>query len=282
MKSGRSQPQFAPLVQAYLAAITRICAEGEYAIASVILFGSVAVSDFRGNVSDVDLILVLDDEASPENRTRLSNYVMGLEIFHGLRKAPTRKGVLEVAFDRISASDSSFFICMRTDLLSGLPSRILSLHPAQAFFVDRIVIPGILSSAVTFWGEELLTEVVLEPIRRLDVFKAFFGFFCQAAVSALLFPVLPGATRYALATLKHSVRSCYFCYQAGHATLAEEVDYFRIRFGPSRALEQLLLLRRGYTRSFGFVVRCMPALVRLHWRTALDNRFPLSCRKIAC
>jgi predicted nucleotidyltransferase len=179
MISGGSQLQFAPSVQAYLAAITRICAEGEYAIASVILFGSVAASDFRGSVSDVDLILVLHDDASPENRRRLSNHVMALEILHGLRKAPSRKGVLEVAFDRISASDSSFFVCMRADLLSGLPSRILNLHAAQAFFVDRIVIPGILSSAVTFWGEELLTEVAVKPIRRLDVFKAFFGFFVR-------------------------------------------------------------------------------------------------------
>jgi predicted nucleotidyltransferase len=65
MISGGSQLQFAPSVQAYLAAITRICAEGEYAIASVILFGSVAASDFRGSVSDVDLILVLHDDASP-------------------------------------------------------------------------------------------------------------------------------------------------------------------------------------------------------------------------
>ncbi len=278
MISRAPQPQLAPSVQAYLAAISRICAEGGHAIVSVILFGSAVTGGFRGSVSDVDLILVLDDGASPENRSRLSDHVMGLEIFHGLRNAPSRKGVLEVVFDRVTASDCSFFVCTRGDLLSGLPLRILNLHPAQAFFVDRIVIPGILSSAVTFWGEELLTDVTVEPIRCFDVFKAFFGFFCQAAVSAALFPVFPSATRYAMATLKHSVRSCYFCYHASHAALEEEIDYFQQRSGPSRALEQLLILRRAYTRSFAFVARCIPALVRLHWRTALDNPFPLKCR----
>jgi len=280
MISHALQPQLAPSVQAYLAAIARIGAESGNAIVSVILFGSVATGGFRGSVSDVDLILVLHDGASMEDRSRLSDRVMDLEILHGLRQAPCRKGALEVMVDRITANDRSFFVCTRGDLLSGLPLRILHLHRAQAFFVDRIVIPGILSGAVTFWGEELLGDVTLNPIRRFDVFKAFVGLFCQAAVSVALFPVLPAATRYAMATMKHSVRSCSFCYHARHAALEEEIDYLQEHSGPIRALEQLLRLRRAYEPSFAFVARCMPALVRLHWRTAFDNRFPVRCREI--
>ena len=41
-------------------------------------------------------------------------------------------------------------------------------------------------------------------------------------------------------------------------------------------MTELLALRAGYHRSFGFVIRCLPALVRLHLRTARDNRFPLA------
>jgi hypothetical protein len=37
----------------------------------------------------------------------------------------------------------------------------------------------------------------------------------------------------------------------------------------------LLALRGQYRRSFAFVIGCLPALVRLHLRTAWDNRFPL-------
>ena len=265
-------------IQAYVAAIVEKRSEGRTALVSVILFGSSVTGGFSGTVSDVDLILVLREGATRDDRIRLRDRVMGLEIFHGLRQASRRKGMLEVMVDRVTANDCSFFVCTRGDLLSGLPLRILNLHPAQAFFVDRIVIPCILSSAVTFWGEELLADVALEPIRRFDVFKAFFGLFCQAAVSAVLFPVLPGATRYAMATLKRSVRSCYFCYHASHASLEDQIDYFQKRFGPSSALKQLLVLRRAYTPSSAFVARCMPALVRLHLRTAFDNRFPAAAR----
>jgi hypothetical protein len=36
----------------------------------------------------------------------------------------------------------------------------------------------------------------------------------------------------------------------------------------------LLALRAEYHRSFGFVIGCLPALVRLHLHTARDNTFP--------
>ena len=37
---------------------------------------------------------------------------------------------------------------------------------------------------------------------------------------------------------------------------------------------QLMALRREYRTSFTFVVCCILTLVRLHWRTSIDNRFP--------
>jgi predicted nucleotidyltransferase len=262
-------------VQAYLGAIIRTCAEGGSALVSVILFGSAATGGFSGTVSDVDLILVLPDGASPEDRRRLRDDVTRLEILHGLREAPARPpGALEAFVERVTANARSFFVCTRGDLLSGRVARILDLRPAQALFVDRVVIPSILSSAVTVWGEELLAHIPVSPVRRLDVFKAFFGLSCQVLLSAALFPVLPGATKYAMGALKRSVHNCFFCYHARPAALEEEVDFFQRRLGPTRALGQLLALRRAYRQSFAFVVLCLPTLARLHLRTALDNRFP--------
>jgi hypothetical protein len=54
------------------------------------------------------------------------------------------------------------------------------------------------------------------------------------------------------------------------------VDFFRARLGANQILVDLLSLRGEYRRSFTFVMRCLPALVRLHLRTARDNRFPLA------
>jgi hypothetical protein len=56
-------------------------------------------------------------------------------------------------------------------------------------------------------------------------------------------------------------------------TTEEEVDFFQRRLGPIQALGDLLALRRQYRRSFAFVIRCLPAILRLHLRTVRDNRF---------
>jgi len=77
-----------------------------------------------------------------------------------------------------------------------------------------------------------------------------------------------------MGVLKSSVHGCFFCYERRRVSLEEEISFFERRLGLSRALIQLLALRREYRNSFVFVVCCIPTLVRLHLRTSIDNRFP--------
>jgi hypothetical protein len=265
-----------PRVRDYINAVVETCAGRDCAPVSVILFGSAAVGGFSGTLSDVDFILVLPDNACPECPPRLKAAVKQLEIRHGMGTACSqRHGGLESLVNRVTGNDHSLFVCMRHDLLSGDPGRMLDLKPAQAFFVDRVVIPSIVFSAVTVAGEEVLAQIHMPPIRRLDVFKAFFALFNQVLLTVGLFPFLSSPTGYAMGALKRSVHSCYFCYHLRRAALDEEVDFFQSK-RRIPALDQLLSLRRGYKESFGFMLRCFPALVRLHLHTALDNPFPRS------
>jgi hypothetical protein len=241
----------------------------------VVVFGSAAIGGWMKTVSDVDLILVVPDGATQENREHLRDEVESLETLHQLRNhSAHRQRALERFIDKVTANVRSFFICTRGDLLSGSIGRILGLRPAQALFVDRVVLANIVASGTTVWGEDLLARVPVAPIRRLDVFKAFFGLFGQALLSAAIFPLLPGATQYSMGALKRSVHNCFFCYELRRAPLEEEVSFFQRRLGSNRTLMQLLALRREYRRSFAFVVCCLPTLVRLHLRTSIDNRFP--------
>jgi hypothetical protein len=209
----------------------------------------------------------------------LSDEVARLEALHGFRAgriyAPTR---VEALVDRLAANVRSFFICTRRDLLSGRVERILDLPQLQALFVDRVVIPSIVGSAITVWGEDLLRDVPLPAIRRFDVFKAFYGLFALVLLIIGAYPLLPNPTKYAMAALKRSVHNCFFCYQGHPATLEREVDFFQSRLGPNRTLAQLLEFRGAYTDSLAFVLRCLPTLARLHLRTAWDNQFPREVR----
>lgn len=240
---------------------------------SVILFGSAATGGFV-EISDVDLLFVLRDGASPNDQKRIHCDITNLETVYGFGGHGAKgQTVLETLFEKVTANHRSILVCNREDFLSGNVARILRVRPAQALFVDRIVIPSICSSSVTLWGEDLVTQVSIAPIRRFDVLKSFYSLSNQVIVSAVFFLFLPKATKYAMSALKASVHSCFFCYHARRASLDEEIDFFSRRYGSSRALKQLLELRRAYAKSFRFVLLCIPTLARLHLRTALDAPF---------
>ncbi len=273
------EPRIARRIEMYLTDVVRACLVRGSPPASLVLFGSTATGGYSAAVSDVDLLLVLRDEVSAEDKRNVRDAVSALEARHGLAKSRShRPGALAEFADRISANVRSFFVCTRGDLLSGDPGRILDIPPAQAWFVDRIAMPSIVASGITVWGEDVLALVQLPPIRRFDVAKAFHGLFNQVLFSAVVYPMLPGATRYAMDALKRSLHSCYFCYHIRSAPLGEAIAFFKQRHGPSRALARLMTLRSEYRPSFGFVLGCLPTLVRLHLRTARDNTFPRDAR----
>jgi predicted nucleotidyltransferase len=262
-----------PRVQTYIEALVHTCTQDRTPLVSVALFGSAAKGGFSGDISDVDVIIVVSDELSRAKKLRLGKDVARLETLHELRPATTHSpGSVRGRIERAVGHGISCFVCTRSDLISGDVARVLDLRPWEAPFVDRIVFASIIASAATVWGEDLLPQVPVPFIRRLDILRALFGFSSQVVLSALTFPVLPDATKYAMGALKHSLHSCFFCYHRRTTTLEEEVAFFNRRLGASRTLLQLLSLRRQYERSFAFVIRCLPILVRLHLRTARDNR----------
>ena len=260
-------------VQTYLDALVQTCAQDRALLVSVVLFGSAAKGGFSGDVSDVDVIIVVSDAASRADRLRVGEAVARLETVHQLRPAKTDSpGGLRIRIERAVGHGISCFVCTRSDLISGDVGRVLDLRRWETPFVDRIVFASIVGSAVTVWGEDVLPRVRAPFVRRLDVFKALFAFSSQVLLSAVTFPVLPDATKYAMGALKHSLHSCFFCYHQRTMTVEDEVAFFNRRLGTCRTLVELLSLRRRYRPSFGFVIRCVPTLVRLHLRTARDNR----------
>ncbi len=264
-----------PRVKAYLDDVVRTCNGRGDVMASVVLFGSASTGGYSTAISDVDLLLVLRDGATAEERQRVRETVSEVEARHGLAKHPAgRQNPLQTFVDRLTANVRSFFVCTRADLLSGEPWRILDIPRAQGRFVDRIAIPSIVGSGITVWGEELLDRVPLPPIRRRDVAKSFFALFNQVLFTAVAYPLLRSATRYAMDALKRSVHSCYFCHHRRPAPLAVEIAFLQERHGSMDVLTRLLALRRDYRPSFGFVMSCLPTLARLHLGAVRDGVFP--------
>ena len=261
-------------VQQYLDAVAQLHADGGISLVSVILFGSAASGAFSES-SDVDLIIVIPDETTQEDRRLLRGAVTDLEIRHGLRSPESRpKNPLEIFAEHAGGHAHSCFFCTRDDLISGDVARVFGLRAAEEMFLERMFLASVIVSARTVWGEELLSLVPLPSLRQLDVFKALFRLTGLVLFSAAAYPVLFDATRYAMGALKHSLHSCYFCYHLRTVSIDEEVAFFNSRLGRNRTLLELLNQRQEYHRSFAFVLRCVPILFRLHLRTVWDNRFP--------
>jgi Nucleotidyltransferase domain len=261
-------------VQEYLDGVAQLHPGGVISLVSVILFGSAASGAFSES-SDVDLIIVIPDKTSPEDRRLLHGAVTDLEIMHGLRFPESQpKNPLEKFAEHAGGQAHSFLFCTRSDLISGDVARIFGLRASERVFLERTFLASVIVSAKTVWGEDLLSLVPLPSLRRLDVFKALFRLTGLILLSAAAFPVLPDATRYAMGALKHSLHSCYFCYHMKTAPLHDEVAFFNVRLGRSRTLVELLNQRQEYHRSFAFVLRCVPILFWLHLRTVWDNQFP--------
>jgi len=261
-------------VQQYLDGVTQLRSNSAISLTSVILFGSAARGAFSQS-SDVDLILVIPDATSQEDRPHLRAEVTELEIMHGLRSPESpRKRRLETFAEHAGGHAHPCFLCTRADLISGDVARIFGLSGGEEIFVERMFLASVIVSARTVWGEDLLSLVPLPSLRRLDVFKSLFRSTAFILFCAAAFPVLSDATKYAMSTLKHSLHSCYFCYQMRTDPLSDEVAFFNARLGRNRTLQDLLNQREEYHRSFAFVLRCVPILFRLHLRTLRDNRFP--------
>jgi hypothetical protein len=263
-------------VAAYVSDIALIGSGPRGSLVSVILFGSASTGGYTEGVSDLDLLLVVEDWTGPAERRRVSRAMEEVEARHGFAKPRARRpgfpGAMETIASRVTANVRTFFICTRADLLSGDSGRILGLSRIQTVFVDRIAVPSIVGSGRTVWGENLLVDVAPPPIRRMDVGKAFFGLFSQLLFVVAIYPLLSDATRHAMDVLKRSVHSCYFCHQGRPAPLTDEVAYFEYRYGEDRALKRLLSLRHEYHPSFLFCLQSLGAVARLHLRTARDVR----------
>ena len=272
-----------PAVVAYLSDVADVCSGSFDSVVSLVAFGSAITGSYETNTSDVDLLVVLADTAGEIERERVRNGVAALEDRHGLVKhRPSGHGRVALALkrfaDRTSDNDRSFFVCSRADLLSGEPRRILNLPWPQAVLADGVVVPSMLASAITIWGEDILDDVSCHAIGRVDVAKSCFALSTASLFAAAAYVVFPDVTKYAMDTLKRSIHNCFYCHNGRLAHLRLEVSYFESQYGSRAAFAELLSLRQQYRPSFRFVVRCVSTVLELHLRTALDLRFPRKVR----
>lgn len=111
---------------------------GSENIVSIILFGSLASSKKLTKVSDVDLIIVLEDHLSKNTFFDLNQLLNEKEIEFNFRKKPIT-GVEQFLFLLESQTGMfvSHFICKKSDFLACNFTRIFNVNP----IVSSIIAP---------------------------------------------------------------------------------------------------------------------------------------------
>jgi predicted nucleotidyltransferase len=275
----KKSPAYPAQADEYLNDVIQLADERYPAIVSILIFGSVAKGGFLQSISDVDLIVVLADEAPQHLKTIISDDLAALELKHGLRKqSKSTFEKLYRAVDRMASQFKSYFVCYRRDLLSGKAAAVFDVNPLIESLIlsTHIGFAGIVKSSKVIWGEDFRHQIDIPALTKAHLVKNCAAFLLLNAFALLGYPFLPNATAYSMSALKWMVHSCYFCYALESVTLEDEINFFRTKLIEHKPFSELLSLRRENRPSFAFIMRCFGILFQLHFLTARENEFPIT------
>lgn len=250
--------------------------------ATVVIFGSLTHGGFSENVSDVDLLLVLDDKTTKPTIRQLDREITRLEFQHGFRKRTTAK--LDPIYRWISSLTGMFvshFACRRRDFIEARFARVFGVNRPLCFLFApaRIAWASILSTArVIRGGTDLLEEVARPPITRHQLRKsrAMTRLLCLAALASR--PFHPDATKFAMESLKWTIHACHYCYTRQTLDLASEIAFFSSQSGFESLvplLDRMQELRNQYQQDSRFIRSTLGKLPHFHRLTLRQNSFPI-------
>lgn len=244
---------------------------------SLIIFGSAIRGEYQQDLSDVDMIFVINDDTSRKIKSKISKELNELEYKHIFRKK--KASIVDAVYKRaedMTGMYISHFVCYRKDFLAAEFSKIfnLNLFLCKIFAPTDVVWANVIKSAKTLWGENLLDRSSLSEITRHQIRKSRWMNLVLCIGALLTYPFHSDATKYAMEAVKWSLQTCYFSYTLKPASTEEAVAFFNQNSNRKPIFENLLDLRRNYQKSLSFVIKSFRAVAYLHNKTLKENELP--------
>ncbi len=244
---------------------------------SVIIFGSAIRGEYQQDLSDVDMIFVINDDTAKKVKNKIGKELNELEYKHTFRKrnASIVDAVYKLAED-MTGMYISHFVCYRKDFLDAKFSRVfnLNLFLCKIFAPTDVVWASVIKSAKTLWGENLLDKASLSEVTRHQIRKSRWMNLVLCVGALLTYPLHSDATKYAMEAVKWSLQTCYFSYTLKPASTEEAVSFFNQNNYRNPIFKELLELRRNYQKSLSFVRKSFRAVIYLHKKTLKENELP--------
>jgi len=267
----------APKARNYIGESIGAILKNKIDLLSLIIFGSVVRGEYQPDLSDVDIIFVINDKTSKKDKARIRRDLTKLEHKHAFRKK--NGSIVNTVYRRaedMTGMYVSHFVCYRKEFLAAKFSKVfnVNLFLCKLFAPTDVVWASVVKSATTLWGENLLEKTSLAEVKKSQIKKSkkMNHVLCTAALVTYIFH--PDATKYAMEAVKWSLQTCYFSYTLEPATTVKAIQYFHQKNYNNPLLKNLLDLRKNYSRSLRFILKSFKVVSDLHKKTLRENKFP--------
>lgn len=230
-------------------------------LVSIQLFGSGVKNDFSEEISDVDLIFVVEGGVKEDHLRKLEKRIKNLEIRYNLSKPDdskflsiisSRTGVFRsyFVFSLENLKNMDFSALFEEGKLFDLPlgSIVYSLTPFKLIFHNM------LKESITVYGEQIANEVDIPLPSNTDFAKNYFGCLLLSVFSAMFSLTSSSGTLFSLEALKWYLIGAYTRESKEIADINSSIEYIisEENLLSPLILNKFLSLRDEYSREFLF------------------------------
>ena len=238
---------------------------GSTAIDGVIVFGSV-VHKQTSKISDVDLLLIVEDRISTREIKKLAGIFHSVEIKHNFSH-PTHN-IFEMILHMVEMTTGmfrSFFVARHSDWMKGNFASIFGTNPivTKLLAPDKIVLNSVISGARLLYGspELLKTHFGIEPGQMIK------SLMMDSAIAIGTLAILPldrNNMKYSLEALKWAFRAT-FVYLFGKTDRFSIVQKSFATLGISDSIiGKLNSLRKSLRPDWFYAIQIPYQILKIH------------------
>ncbi|MEM3586800.1 MAG: nucleotidyltransferase domain-containing protein [Candidatus Jordarchaeaceae archaeon] len=247
---------------------------GEDKVVSLYVFGSILNDDYC-DISDCDLLIVLNDEVSLKQIKRIRGSLECLEIKHGLRsKDYSLLGRILRSIEKSTGMFESHFVCRKNDVLKGSFTRVFSTSRFMSKLLapSAIVFGSVLSTARKIYGQDILREVAKPKHTTLMLLKSLAMNLLLSLSAIVLYPFSPKANKYEIEAAKWSMLASYYHLNESNPGIVEITNFFTNLGLSEYYFKRLLKLRKHYKNDVKFGLATPLQVLKIHTKTLSHSK----------
>ncbi|MEM2109531.1 MAG: nucleotidyltransferase domain-containing protein, partial [Candidatus Odinarchaeota archaeon] len=195
---------------------------------SIILFGSAVKGGVMNQLSDIDVLIIVDGSVNARQRKSITAAMTGVQNFFFNSGFSGFIDRLLYFFETGTGMFKSFFICSEKDLLSACFPRIFNVNRflSRLLVPERLVLNSVFSNYKIVYGKEYDLKNLKKPLDFFQIVKSF----KLCSLLYLVFTIVncfKRVWRYLYEAVKWSLINCYF-YITGRSVKAKDtIPFFK-------------------------------------------------------